>query len=75
MICLWNPESVRRHAIAYAQISLHAQPGTTSVISPALRQKPLVWVDKIWPIDHGLKMIATYFALASAASGNLISAF
>lgn len=33
------------------------------------------WTKKVWPIDHGYKMIGSYFALASAASGNLIRDF
>jgi len=33
------------------------------------------WTEKVWPIDHGVKMIGSYFALASAASGNLITSF
>ena len=34
-----------------------------------------IWTKKVWPIDHGYKMIGSYFALASAASGNLIRDF
>lgn len=34
-----------------------------------------IWKKKIWPIDHGYKMIGSYFALASAGSGNLIRDF
>lgn len=34
-----------------------------------------IWTKKIWPIDHGYKMIGSYFALASAGSGNLIRDF
>lgn len=34
-----------------------------------------IWTKKVWPIDHGYKMIGSYFALASAGSGNLIRDF
>lgn len=30
------------------------------------------WTRKAWPIDHGLKIVGSYFAAASAASGNLL---
>ena len=33
------------------------------------------WTHKIWPVDHGLKIVGNYFAAASAASGNLIRDF
>ena len=34
-----------------------------------------LWKRKVWPIDHGLKMIGFYFALVSAAAGNLLRDF
>jgi len=34
-----------------------------------------MWTKKVWPIDHGYKMIGSYFALASAGSGNVIRDF
>lgn len=33
------------------------------------------WTRKIWPVDHGFKIVGNYFAAASAASGNLIRDF
>lgn len=33
------------------------------------------WKRKVWPIDHGLKMVGFYFALVSAAAGNLLRDF
>ena len=33
------------------------------------------WTHKAWPIDHGLKIVGSYFAAASAASGNLLRDF
>jgi uncharacterized membrane protein len=34
-----------------------------------------LWKRKVWPIDHGLKMVGFYFALVSAAAGNLLRDF
>jgi hypothetical protein len=34
-----------------------------------------LWKRKVWPIDHGLKMVGFYFALLSAAAGNLLRDF
>jgi hypothetical protein len=34
-----------------------------------------LWKRRIWPIDHGLKMVGFYFALMSAAAGNLLRGF
>jgi hypothetical protein len=34
-----------------------------------------LWKLKVWPIDHGLKMVGFYFALVSAAAGNLLRDF
>lgn len=34
-----------------------------------------VWSNKAWAADHGIKIVSSYFALASAASGNLIRDF
>ncbi len=33
------------------------------------------WAQRIWPIDHGLKMVGFYTALMSAAAGNLLRDF
>jgi hypothetical protein len=33
------------------------------------------WKRTVWPIDHGLKMVGFYFALVSAAAGNLLREF
>ena len=33
------------------------------------------WCDKAWAADHGIKMVSGYFALASAAAGNLLRDF
>jgi hypothetical protein len=33
------------------------------------------WKRAVWPIDHGLKMVGFYFALVSAAAGNLLREF
>ena len=34
-----------------------------------------LWMNKLWAIDHGFKLVGSYFALASAASGNLLRDF
>jgi hypothetical protein len=34
-----------------------------------------LWKRKVWPIDHSLKMVGFYFALVSAAAGNLLRDF
>lgn len=34
-----------------------------------------LWKRKVWPIDHGLKMVGFYFAMVSAAAGNLLREF
>jgi hypothetical protein len=34
-----------------------------------------LWRRKVWPIDHGLKMVGFYFAMVSAATGNLLRDF
>jgi hypothetical protein len=34
-----------------------------------------LWIARIRPIDHGVKMTAAYFAMMSAGAGNLLRAF
>jgi hypothetical protein len=31
-----------------------------------------LWKARVWPVDHGIKMTAAYFAMASAGAGNLL---
>jgi hypothetical protein len=33
---------------------------------------PQLWLRRIRPLDHGLKMTGFYFAMASAGAGNLL---
>lgn len=34
-----------------------------------------LWCERVAPIEHGVKMVAVYFAMMSAGAGNLLSAY
>jgi hypothetical protein len=58
-----------RPAIGYAAVGFVALLSGYDLSRYAWQAK---WKRRVWPIDHGVKMLGFYFALVSAAAGNLL---
>lgn len=56
-------------ALAYGTLGFLA---TVAIYDLSRHAWPRIWSRRARPLDHGLKMTAVYFAMASAGAGNLL---
>lgn len=63
---------------AASNIIVHSTAGFLAALALYDLSRPLwvrIWVARVWPVDHGVKMTAAWFAMLSAGAGNILRGF